>query len=380
MTIVAYLDNNATTALAPEALEAMLPFLRDNYLNPSSIAGEMLGAAQPLGDARRALARLFGDVDLADGFVLTSGASEANSWAVHAATVGRPGPSHLVSTAIEHSSLLAALEARRRLGDEVELARPTVEGLVDPETFASLLRPDTSFASFMYANNETGVVQPVAGLVAAVRRIAPSALIHVDATQVVGRLPLDLDADFGDVDTVSLSAHKFHGPKGVGALYVRRGLRLEALIHGADGVAERGGTPDPSRAAGMAVAAKSALVHMGAWDRVRALRDGLEASILELVPHARINGRGAVRLPNTISVTILGLDVEDVIAALADEGICVSGGSACASGSPEPSHVLLAMGIEREHAKATLRLSLSRLTQAGEVDAFLDRFAGLLSP
>lgn len=378
MTVVAYLDNNATTAMAPEVLEAMLPFLRDQYLNPSSVAGELLGAARPLGAARRALARLLGDAGLAERFTLTSGASEANSWAVHAATVGRLGPSHLVSTAIEHPSLLAALEARRRRGDQVDLVKPTVDGVVEPDAFASALRPDTAFASFMFANNETGVVQPVAALVAAVRRVAPSALVHVDATQAVGKLPLDLDADFGAVDLVSLSAHKFHGPKGVGALYVRTGLRLEPLIHGSDGEGDRGGTPDPSRAAGMAAAACAALARTGAWDRVRVLRDGLEASILAMAPHARINGRGAARLPNTISVTIPGLDAGDAIAALAAEGVCVSGGSACSSGSPEPSHVLLAMGMSREHARSTLRLSLSDLTEAGEAKAFLDRLAGLL--
>lgn len=379
MTVVAYLDNNATTALGPDVVEAMLPYLRDQYLNPSSVAGDLLGAARPLGAARRALALMLGDVGLANEFVLTSGASEANSWAVHAAVVGRSGPSHLVSTAMEHPSLLGALAARRRRGDDVELVSPDTDGVVDPDAFASALRPDTAFASVMFANNETGVVQPVRDLVAAVRRVAPSALVHVDATQAVGRLPLDIDADFGAVDTVSLSAHKFHGPKGVGALYIRRGLRLEPLIHGTVGGLDRGGTPDPSRAAGMAAAAAAAMARMGAWDRVRALRDELEASVLKLAPHARVNGRGATRLPNTTSITIPGLDAEDTIAALAAEGICVSGGSACSSGSPEPSHVLLAMGLSREHARSTLRVSLSHLTVNDETVAFLDRLSAIVA-
>lgn len=189
MTIRAYLDNNATSRLAPEALAAMTPFLTDIYFNPSSAAGEMLGAARPLADAKAQLARLLGAPELADRFVLTSGASEANSWAVHAATFGR-SPGHIVSTAIEHPSIMAALETCRAAGWTVDLAKPDREGQVAPETVARLVRPETKLVSVMYANNETGVIQPVGAIGAIARQASSHCLFHVDATQALGRSTL----------------------------------------------------------------------------------------------------------------------------------------------------------------------------------------------
>lgn len=367
MKLRAYLDNNATTRLADEAVAAMLPYFTDRYLNPSSVAGELFGIPDALSDAQRALARLFGSVDLAGDFVLTSGASEANSWAVHAAMMTR-GDRHLVTTAIEHPSLLAAVEARARRGAKVDLVQPDRDGRIRVEQFMAAVQSSTSLVSVIAANNETGVIQPTAEIVAAVRAAAPGALIHVDATQAVGRIALNLADEWNEVDLVSLSAHKFHGPKGIGALFVRNGVRVEPLIYGGKDDCRRGGTPNPAGAAGLTVAANLAWEALSCMNDVRALRDLFEAMILDMVPRASINGMDAPRLPNTSSITLPGLDAIAAVEELACEGICLASGSACSSGSLAPSHVLTAMGIHHDDAKATLRISLSRETRTEEIE------------
>lgn len=370
MTIRAYLDNNATTRLAPEALAAMTPYLTELYLNPSSTAGDLLGAARPLRDAKRSLAVLFGAPDLADGFVLTSGASEANSWATHIATMGRV-PGHIVSTAIEHPSMLAALEARRSAGWTVDLVRPDAAGRVHPEAIAEALRPDTALVSVMLANNETGVVQPVAEIADLVRENSPAALFHVDATQALGRIPVSLDSNLSAVDLVSLSAHKFHGPKGIGALFLHDYVTVAPLIHGSQEGGRRGGTPDSAAAAGLAEAARLAHLQSARNCEIRGRRDAFEAELLRQVPRARILGLDAERLPNTSCFLLPGLEAETVVETLAQDGVVVASGSACTSGSPKPSHVLLAMGVPYEAAKTAVRISLSRETREQELDLAL---------
>lgn len=377
MKLRAYLDNNATTRLAPEAFAAMTPYLTEVFLNPSSAAGDLLGASRPLADVRRALARLLGAADLCDRFLLTSGAAEANSWAVHAATTDR-APAHLLSTAIEHSSLLAALEARRRSGWLVDLAAPDAQGVVGPGQLAPLLRPDTALVSVMLANNETGIVQPVAALADLVRARAPCALLHVDATQAVGRVPIDLVGELGDVDLLSLSGHKLHGPKGVGALFVREGLEVPALIYGAQEGGRRGGTSNAAAAAGLAVAADLARAGLSGMDAVAALRDRFERDMTAARPGLLVLGRAALRLPNTSAVTLPGLDADRAVEDLALQGIVVASGSACTSGALGPSHVLTAMGVSYEAARSTLRISLSRETTPQEVDLVVQAIAELL--
>ena len=248
MKLRAYLDNNATARLAPEALAAMMPYLTDIYLNASSLAGELVGAARPLVNAERELARLFDAEDLADRFFLTSGASEANSWALQVGTANH-APGHLVSTAIEHPSLLNGLEAKAKQGWAISLARPHRNGQIEPSAVAALLRPDTALVSVMLANNETGVLQPVAEIAKLIRECCPSALFHVDATQAVGQIPLSLLGNLGDADLISISAHKFHGPKGCGALFAAESVGLPALVHGSQQNGHRGGTPDTVAAA-----------------------------------------------------------------------------------------------------------------------------------
>lgn len=370
MKLRAYLDNNATTRLAPEALAAMMPYLTEIYLNASSIAGEMAGAARPLADAKHALATLFDDEDAAERFFLTSGASEANSWALQVATANRE-PAHLVSSAIEHLSLLNALEAKAQQGWEVSLAQPDPSGRVSPSAVAALLRPDTTFVSVMFANSETGVLQPVAEIAAAVRQICPSALVHVDATQAVGRVPLSLLVNLSDADLISISAHKFHGPKGCGALFAAEGIELPALVHGSQQYGHRGGTPDTAAAAGLAEAARRARVRLDDMRQVEALRDQFEQRLAERLPRVRILGSGTERLPNTSNFLVLGCNAQDLVEQLALEGIVIASGSACTSGATAPSHVLTAMGIGYEDAKTAVRVSLSAETSPTELDLAL---------
>lgn len=370
MRVRAYLDNNATTRLAPEALAAMMPYLTEVYLNASSAAGELVGAARPLADAKRELAQLFGDEEVAHRFFLTSGASEANSWAVQIATANG-GSGHLVATAIEHPSLLSALEAKSQVGWTVALAPVQGNGRVEPVDIAGLLRPDTAFVSVMLANSETGVIQPIAEIAEVVRKTSPSALFHVDATQALGRIPLNLDSDLADVDLFSVSAHKFHGPKGCGALFAAEGVELPALIHGSQQDGHRGGTPDTAAAAGLAEAARLARVRLLDMPRVQALRDGFEQRLVEEIPEADILGRDSRRLPNTSNFIIPDCNAQDLVERLAMEGIVIASGSACTSGSTAPSHVLTAMGIDYSRAKSALRVSLSVETSEAELDLAL---------
>jgi cysteine desulfurase len=376
MILRAYLDNNATTRLAPEALAAMTPYLTDLFLNPSSTAGELFGAARPLAEARQELAALLGAPDVADHLVLTSGATEANSWAVHAAIHNHP-PGHLVSTAIEHPSLLEALAAAETAGWTVDLAQPNATGQVTPDAVAALLRPETRFVSVMLANNETGVIQPVGEIGGRLCQVCPEALFHVDATQAIGRIAVDLDDALARADFVSLSAHKFHGPKGIGALLVGEGVQAPALIHGSQAGGQRGGTPDAAAAAGLAVAAMLARTRLQDMVAVAELRDHFERALLDLFPQATVVGRAAARLPNTSTFVLPGLDGDAAVEALALQGIVLATGSACTSGSPKPSHVLLAMGLSYADAKSSLRISISRESTAADLSFALDALIAL---
>jgi cysteine desulfurase len=372
--IRAYLDNNATTRLAAEALAAMMPYLTDQFLNPASTAGQILGAGDTVAEAQRELAKLFGAEDLAQSFVLTSGASEANSWVVSAASER----SRIAVSAIEHPSLIAAAEAFAARGGQVDWMPVTGDGELDLAEAARRLGPDTSLVCVMAANNETGVCQPLAKVGSLVRERAPQATFHVDATQAVGRIPLDLTADLLEADTIAVSAHKFHGPKGVGALFIRPGLRLPPLIHGEQEEGRRGGTANSPAAAGVAAAARLARLNLSKMVSVASLRDRFEALLLRLHPAAQVAGSRVPRLPNTSSLIIPGLDARDAVEQLALSGICIATGSACSSGSPAPSHVLKAMGLSYADAKAALRISLSLETTWDELQATAEAISELV--
>jgi cysteine desulfurase len=371
MKIRAYLDNNATTRLAPQALAAMTPFLTELFLNPASAAGELFGASRPILDAKLELARLLGAADLADRLTLTSGASEANSWVVHATTIARPG-AHIVSSAIEHPSLLAALEAAHERGAIVELARPDTAGRIHPDAIGDRLTPETALVSVMLANNETGVIQPIADIGRLVRSMCPAALFHVDATQALGRIADRVADELADVDLISLSAHKLHGPKGIGALFAAEGVNLAPLIHGSHEKGLRGGTQDAAAAAGLAAAARLAFERLPDMIDVERLRDHFERDLIGRFPNVQILGMAAQRLPNTSAFIIPGIDGEATVEHLALEGIVIATGSACTSGASVPSHVLLAMGIPYDAARSALRISLSHETSEAELNLALN--------
>ena len=238
----------------------------------------------------------------------------------------------------------------------------------EDRTLAKVLRPDTRLVSLQFANNETGAVQPLAEIGALVRSIAPNALIHSDATQAVGRIALDLSEELAEVDLLSFSGHKFHGPKGIGGLFIRSGIELDPLIPGEQEHGKRGGTSNVPAAAGLAVAARRAKLALTSMSTVTALRDGLEALLSETVLGAQINAKDARRLPNTSSITLPGVDADDVVEHLALQGICVAMGSACTAGASAPSHVLTAMGLTTAEARSTLRFSLSSETLWADID------------
>lgn len=365
--IRAYLDNNATTKPAAAVVAAMMPYLSELYFNPSSAAGQMNQAAKAVPSAKRAVAGLLGNVDLASGFVLTSGASEANSWVFNSAT-RQAKPCHLVISAIEHPSVLAAARAATQWGNQVDIAPVDQNGLIEIDALSQLLRPDTALVSIMLANNETGVVQPIGQLAEMIRIKAPSTWIHTDATQAVGKIPVNLDDELREIDLVSMSAHKFHGPKGIGALFIREGLTLDPLIHGEQEDGLRGGTFNSAAAAGLAVAADIASRRLANMKQVALLRDAFEDRLVSNVASLQVNGKSLARLPNTASITIDGTDAKELVDALGLEEVFIATGSACSAGSDKPSHVLTAMGLSYERARSTIRVSLSHETTSAEID------------
>ena len=339
-----YLDHAATTTVRPEAVAAMVPLLGGGY-NPSSVHAEGRAARAALDDAREAVARVLGAAPRE--IVFTGGGSESDVTAIVGAARALAGRGrHVVTSAIEHHAVLHAVDVLERDGWRVTRLPVDRRGLVDPQTFAASLGPGTTVASVMLANNEIGVVQPLAELAAIAR--SRGVVFHTDAVQAAGWLPLTVDT-LG-VDLLSLSAHKFNGPKGVGVLYVRRGTPVEPLIVG--GGQEHGlraGTENVAGIAGLAAALRLAEAERPLTaPRVAALRDRLEAGIVAAFPDVVVNGAGAPRLPNNLSVAFAGLPSDALLIRLDLEGIAASAGSACAAGSLEPSHVIAALRLDDE--------------------------------
>ena len=360
-----YADNAATTRLSPKALEAMLPYFDTLYGNPSSLYSFGQRAKEALEDARARIARCLGAEP--GEITFTSGGSEADNQALRSAALlgARKGKKHILSTAFEHHAVLHTLRRLAAEGFEVELLDVHENGLVTPEQVAAALRPDTCLVSVMYANNEIGTVQPVAEIGALCRE--KGVLFHTDAVQAAGHLPIDVKAQ--NIDLLALSAHKFHGPKGVGVLYARRGIALTNLIEG--GAQERGkraGTENVAEIVGMAAALEDSCAHMAEnAAHMAALRDRLIAGLSE-IPHSVLNGDREKRLPGNVHFCFEGIEGESLLLLLDDKGVMASSGSACTSGSLDPSHVLLAIGRPHEIAHGSLRLSLSEETTEEEAD------------
>ena len=360
-----YADNAATTKMSQTALSAMLPCFTENYGNPSSLHEVGQAAAETLTAARAQVAAALGAAS--DEITFTSGGSEADNQALRSAAVlgAAKGKKHLISTAIEHHAVLHTLKALEKEGFEVTLLPVDEKGRVTPEEVAAALRPDTALVSVMYANNEIGTVEPIREIGALCRQAG--VLFHTDAVQAVGHLPVDVVRD--NIDLLSLSGHKFHGPKGVGALYARKGIRLTPLIEG--GAQERGkraGTENIPGIAGMAAALSEAVKNLPETTaRLLPLRERLIAG-LSGIPHSVLNGDPVHRLPSNVHFCFEGVEGESLLLLLSDRGVYASSGSACTSGSLDPSHVLLAIGRPHEIAHGSLRLSLSEDITAAEVD------------
>ena len=371
-----YMDNAATTRLSDTALAAMTPCFQEVYGNPSSLHTPGQRAAEKLAAARAVFARnLHADPR---EITFTSGGSEADNQAIRsAAALGvRRGRRHIVSTRFEHHAVLHTLQALEREGFEVTLLDIPPDGVVTAEQVRSAIRPDTCLVSVMFANNEIGTIQPIAEIGAVCRQAG--VLFHTDAVQAAGHVPIDVEAL--QVDLLSLSAHKFHGPKGVGVLYARRGVALTPLIHGgAQERGKRGGTEDIPGICGAAAAYDEACANL---ERNAAyltpLRDKLIAG-LTAIPHTVLNGDPVRRLPGNVNVCFEGIEGESLLLLLDEKGIAASSGSACTSGSLDPSHVLLALGRPHEVAHGSLRLTLSEENQPEEIDYILEVLPGIVS-
>ncbi|MFQ6046516.1 MAG: aminotransferase class V-fold PLP-dependent enzyme, partial [Gemmatimonadales bacterium] len=358
-----YLDNNATTQVAAAVREAMLPFLDAEMGNPSSIHGRGRDARTALDAARAQVARLINARPRR--IVFTGGGSESDNLALKGAAFAlRDRGNHIVTSTIEHPAVLQASRFLESIGYEVTYLDVDRYGLIDPGQLGRAITDRTILVSLMMANNEVGTIQPTKELSAVAHE--RGVLFHTDAVQAAGKIPVDVE-DLG-VDLLSLSGHKFHGPKGVGVLYVRKGVRLEALIHGGKqegGV--RAGTENVPAIVGLGKAAELASHSVRAAGRVRGLRDDLEAGIRTLIPGAVLNGHPEMRLPNTLNLTLPNLRGESLVVALDQHGISLSSGSACKSGSPEPTHVLIAMGKSTEEAHCAVRFSLSHETSPADI-------------
>ena len=371
-----YLDNAATTKISDHAIQAMLPYMNDIFGNPSSLHSAGQRANEALTNARERIAHLLNAKP--SEITFTSGGSEADNQAlISAAQLGeKNGKKHIISTAFEHHAVLHTLNKLQREGFVITLLPVPENGLIQPEQVAAALRSDTCLVSVMYANNEIGTIQPIAEIGALCRE--RGVLFHTDAVQAVGHLKIDVQSQH--IDMLSLSAHKFHGPKGVGVLYARNGISLTPLIEGgAQERHKRAGTENIPGIMGMAAAMEDACAHLEEnTAHVSALRNRLIQGLSE-IPHSVLNGDAKNRLPGNVHFCFEGIEGESLLLFLNDKGICASSGSACTSGSLDPSHVLLAIGRPHEIAHGSLRLSLSEETTESDIDITIQAVKDVVS-
>jgi len=363
----AYLDNNATTMVAPEVVEAMLPFYGELYGNPSSMHSFGGQVKRYVDRARDQVAALLGATPYE--VIFTAGGSESNNMAIRGALEAlAPEKRHLVTTRVEHPAVGGVFQQLAKSGYRVTELAVESDGSLDMDAFRYALTPDTALVSIMWANNETGVIFPIEEIAQATRE--RGILLHVDAVQAAGKIPIDMAKV--PVDMLSISGHKFHAPKGVGALYVRRGTRLAPLVIGGHQEwGKRAGTENVPGIVGLGRAAALAQEHLVDVDSLAKLRDRLEAGLLARCLDARVNG--ANRVPNTLNVSFEFIEGESILLMLDDVGIAASSGSACASGSLEPSHVLRAMGVPFTAVHGSIRFSLSRYTTPAEIEYTLEQ-------
>lgn len=375
-----YVDNNATTAIAPEVLEVMQPYFTRDYFNPSSMYDAARSSAEAIQHARITIARCLGVGD-PEQILFTGSATESNNSALFGTVQANPERRHIITTAVEHPSVFEVCKELQRRGLEVEFLPVNRQGELIMSDYVKSLRRDTLLISIMRANNETGVCYPVAELARIAKETSASIIVHTDATQAIGKLPVDLQGDLKHVDLLSFSGHKLHAPKGIGVLFVRRDTRWRSYILG--GHQERGlraGTENVPYIVGLAKACELAVAGVDDEQiRVRSMRDRLQKELAEQIPALEINGIEAERLPNTLNLAIHGIEGEAILIELSRYGICASSGSACTSGSLDPSHVLKAMSVPFTAIHGSLRISLSRYNDEEDIERIIATLPGIVA-
>ena len=369
-----YVDNNATTKVAPEVVEAMLPYFSERYGNASSMHSFGGGLIVDIRRARTQVADLIGARP--EEILFTSGGTEGDATAIHAALQSYPGKRHIVTSRVEHPAIKSLFEQYGKNGYRVTVIPVDGQGRLDQEALFESLREDTAIVSIMWANNETGVINPIDEISREVR--SRGILFHTDAVQTVGKIPIDVSRN--GVDMLSMSGHKFHGPKGIGALYIRKGTKFRPMVVGGHQEGgRRAGTENVPGIVGMGKACELAGSNLGdVGTRVRQLRDKLEQDLLQAVPRSMANGGQAERLPNTTSIAFEYVEGEAILLMMNEHGICASSGSACTSGSLEPSHVLRAMGVPFTAAHGSIRYSLSHYSTEEEIDFIIAKMPPLI--
>ncbi|MDG2213971.1 MAG: cysteine desulfurase NifS [Verrucomicrobiota bacterium] len=372
---VYYLDNNATTRVAPEVVEAMLPYLTEQWGNPSSAYTFGKKAGHAVAEAREKVAALINANPRE--IIFTSCGTESNNAAINSALTSQPGKRHVITTVVEHSANIQFGQTLEKRGCEVTWIPVDRAGQLDVHEIHEAIREDTAIVSVMLANNETGVIYPIEEIAAICR--AKGVLFHTDAVQTPGKLKLDVKAM--EVDFLSLSAHKLHAPKGIGMLYVRKGVSFQPYVMGGgQEQGRRGGTENVANMVAFGKAAEMAMASLeGNLDRIRALRDRMEEGIINSIEGATRNGAKEPRLANTSNLSFTNCEAEAILLLLDREGICASSGSACTTGSMAPSHVLTAMGLTPELAMGAVRLSLSKYSTDEEVDHLLAKMPEIVS-
>jgi cysteine desulfurase len=364
-----YMDHSATTFVKPEVLEAMIPYFTEHFGNPSSIYGIARYSKKAIDTARVQAAKALGADP--DQIYFTSGGSESDNWAIKGvALANRKRGNHIITTQIEHHAVLYTCQFLEKEGFEVTYLPVDQYGLVDPVDLEKAITDKTILISVMYANNEIGTIEPIVELSAIARK--HKVYFHTDAVQAIGNVSIDVKSQ--NIDLLSLSAHKFYGPKGVGALYIKKGVRIENLIHGGGQERKRrAGTENIAGIVGLGKAIELATSDIpGHNAKIKAMRDRLIKGVLEKIPNSRLNGHPEKRLPGNFNVSFEFIEGESMLLWLDDEGICGSTGSACTSGSLEPSHVLLATGLPVEISHGSLRLTLGDANREGDVDFVLE--------
>ena len=367
---VIYLDNNATTKVAPEVVDAMLPYLSEYYGNPSSMHSFGGDVAENIKEARENVASLIGAT--ADEIVFTSCGTESDGTAIRAAIESYPDRKHIITSRVEHPAVKNLYETLSKKGYRVTFVPVDGQGILDLDYLYSNLSNDTAVVSLMWANNETGVIFPIEEIS---REIKERGIVfHTDAVQAVGKIPIDINKT--GVDLLSLSGHKLHAPKGIGVLYIRKGTKFSPfMIGGHQERGRRGGTENVASIVALGKAAELAKKHLDAdgYEHIGRLRDKLETTLLAGISHSMVNGDHEHRLLNTTSIAFEYVEGEAILLMMNEHGICASSGSACTSGSLEPSHVLRAMGVPFTAAHGSIRFSLSRYTTEEEIDAVIEK-------